>query len=1837
MAKLSTRLSEMPPVKLAYLASQLRAKKEILAAEPIAVIGMSCRFPGGGERPETFWEFLKGAGDATREVPRERWDIDEIYDPTPGVRGKVYTRRGAFIEDVDLFDPGFFGIPPRDAKDMDPQQRLLHEECWRALERAGIPPAGLVGSRTGVFVGLMHNDYNVLGITSGVEMFAASLNYPSMAAGRIAHTLGFQGPALTVDTACSSSAVCIHLACQSLRNDESDLALAGGVSLSLSPITMMFGCENRMLSVDGRCKTFDASADGFARGEGCGVVVLKRLSDALAKGDPILGIIRGSAVNHDGRSSGLMVPNGRAQERVIRMALDGCGVEPHQISYVEAHGTGTALGDPIEMEAIRSVFGRKTTRSEPLLVGSVKTNIGHLEAAAGVSGLIKVILSLQNEIIPAHLNFERPNPNIRWDDLPVIIPTSMRPWPRGEKRRIAGVSSFGFSGTNAHLIVEEAPLTARPPLEKERPIHVLTMSAKTDASLDALVEAHERALPNDDASLGDWCYTANVGRSHFEHRLAVSGATSASLRAGLARLRAEKLRPDREPRQGTESPKPVFLFTGQGALQPGVGRELYETQPAFRAALQRCSSVLESKLGLRLENLLFGEEAPALLEDTRNAQPVLVALEYALSELWASWGVIPGALVGHSLGEYAAAAVAGVMSIEDALGLSVERARLMSAAPGEGAMLAISASQEVTAQAIEPYPGVVSFAAINGPEDMVVSGGKSALEALKGDLERRGIHCKFLRVPHAFHSPLMDPVLGPFAEVLKGVKLSVPHIPFVSTLEGRPVTDPLTQPEYWCRHLREPVHFAKGLGFLREQGHRTYLELGPAPILAGIGRRLFPEAEELCWLPSLRPSEGETAQMLSSLSALYVRGFEVDWAAFDAPFERRTRDLPTYPFQRDRYWIEAQNTGSLQYMTDRGTSKDAAHPLAGVALSLAGSKETRFAARLSIREPAFIAEHRILGMTVLPAACYVEMALGAVYHADSRERPIELKAIELERPLVFTEAEGCDVQTVLTPEEANSRFEIYAQGAGSERRWARLAQGRVEEGSGWAGRIDLKAELFERFPQQGSVVALYELMDRSGLEYGPSFRAIHELRFGENGCLAHVRLPDSLIVGLDSYRLHPLILDACFQAVAAVFMEDDAQFKGERRQRMPVAIERLRWFKKAGSSVWVHVQRNSRSSTSAEVLSASLRILGEDGEVIAEVDGLLLKQVDRNAFKASFADSTRELLFELAWREQRASQERDRVVSPPGHWLLFADSGSVAERLKELVLQHSRTCVTVSPGAGYEKLGRDHYRLDPADPAGFDRLFQDLSAGGVAPATVAYLWGLDERGAAELSAEELAGVTARSSAGALHLVQAMARVAWAQRPALWMVTRGAVAAVPSDGVGGLSQTPIWGLGRAAAIEHPELGCRLADLDGDEGAPARLFQLMAEPPEENMMALRGSQLLGARLVRPDKAVSRSSPVRIRSDGTYLLTGGMGALGLATAEWLVEEGARQLVLVGRGEPGEAVKARINALTARGCHVTVTRADVSRREEVQRLVEGISARESQLLGIFHIAGVLDDGVFMLQSRERIAQVFVPKVLGAWNLHLATAQLPLDLFVMYSSAASLVGVAGQANYVAANSFLDALAYHRSRQGLPALSVNWGRWSGEGMAAKTSAKGSTQGVDAGNLSPRRALQILGDLLMLDVVQMGVVSFAVAAVDSALSPGHGPLFSELMMREQARSSSVARMHELLGELKSADSVRRRGLLTHYVQGRMAPLLGFAPDHEVFQKKVSLNEMGLDSLRAVELKNRIGRELGVDLPMARFIDGTNLEGIVEALHSQLELNELLARPPSAAVEIEELTL
>jgi microcystin synthetase protein McyG len=903
----------MSPVKQALLAvEEMKGRLQAMERrqrEPIAIVGMACRLPGGATGADSFWNLLHSGVNAVGPIPAERWDATAYYDADPAAPGKSYAPYGAFIQDVDLFDAPFFNIAPVEATTMDPQQRLLLEISWEALENAAIAPESLGGSRAGVFVGVCSSDYALHTLASRqperIDAFAGTGAAASVAAGRLSYFYGWHGPSFPVDTACSSSLLAFHLACQNLRQGECDLALAAGVGIILSPDMHVYFSKTRALSPHGRCRTFDAGADGYVRGEGCGVVVLKRLADAVADGDSILAVARGSAVNHDGRSSGLTAPNGPAQQAVIRQALANGGVAPHEVGYVEAHGTGTPLGDPIEVQALAAVYGEGRPADDPLWLGSVKTNIGHLEGAAGIAGLIKTVLTLQHGEMPAHLNYEQPNPHIPWPELPVKVVEQRRPWPKG-KRRIAGISSFGFSGTNVHAVLEEPPPRRTNDTGDRQAagtsdapaVHLFVLSAKQKASLETLAARYAAHLQlHPELCLADICHSAAVGRNHFAHRLALVCHDTAGLRAQLATIRIEE-----SPFARRRRPRVVFQFTGQGSQYAGMGQDLYRRYPLFRATLDECDALLRPYLPQPLLSVIFNEDGAGddTLAQTVYTQPALFAFEYALARLWHSWGVEPAAVIGHSVGEYVAACIAGVLSLPDALKLVAARGRLIQSLPQDGAMLAIFAGEEE----VTPFLAgkkLLSLAAVNGPDNVVISGERQAVSRVAQRLDDAGIMSRSLRVSHAFHSPLLEPIVAEFGRIAGQVTFNLPQIPLVSNIDGALFDDnAVPDAAYWTEHLRRPVRYFAGLEALLQQEHSIFLEIGPKPVLTGLGRRYVPTGAH--WLASCDP-ERKTA-LLESLGACYAAGCDVKWTALYPRRNHRPLPLPTYPFARKRYWVE---------------------------------------------------------------------------------------------------------------------------------------------------------------------------------------------------------------------------------------------------------------------------------------------------------------------------------------------------------------------------------------------------------------------------------------------------------------------------------------------------------------------------------------------------------------------------------------------------------------------------------------------------------------------------------------------------------------------------------------------------------------------------------------------------------------------------------------------------------------------------------------------------------------------------------------------------------------------
>ncbi|MDP1536505.1 MAG: type I polyketide synthase, partial [Burkholderiales bacterium] len=1062
---------------------ELRAKLaqyEQAGNEAIAIIGVACRFPGGCDTPEALWDFLCAGKNAATEVPAERWPIDDYYDPDPYAAGKISSRYGAFLQDIDYFDADFFGIPAREAEQMDPQQRLLLECSWQAFESAGLHPKALRGCNAGVFIGCMTQEYSgLIENAEAIDVHTGTGNAPSVMAGRLAYFYGLQGTALVVDTACSSSLLAVHLAVKALRTRESDLALAGGVNLQLSPRAAVTESRAMMLAPDGLCKTFADNADGIGRGDGVGIVILKRLSDALRDADPIIAVIKGSAVNHDGRSSGLTVPSERAQVAVLKAALHDAGIDAGRVGYIEAHGTGTPLGDPIEVGALVEVFGERPA-DQPLWLGSVKTNFGHTEGAAGIAGLIKAALMLKHQAIPPHLHLEALSSHIPWQAIPVKVVTALQPWPAsGDQRRVAGVSAFGLSGTNVHVIVEQAPEPEPLAAMAEHLPVLLKLSAHSAASLTALAGRYQQWLQDrPEHGLTALCRTAALCRRDFSERAVIVANDSAELTAALAALQHGQRHAALYRGSARHKPGLAMLFTGQGAQYPGMGEDLYRRWPVFRAAIDDCARQLDGLLDRALQDLLFNADE-ACLQRTLYAQPCVFAVDYALYCLWRSWGVEPDAVIGHSLGEYVAACVAGVFTLDDALRLVVARAKLMDDAPGQGAMLSVAVARDTLAELLGDGLMGLDMAAVNAPQHCVLSGGVALIAEVERRLEERHIACRRLNVAHAFHSVLMEPVLTPFRQVLATVTMRAPYLAMVSNVTGKLAGAELTTPEYWLQHCRNAVLFADGVAALQSLGCGIFLECGPRPVLSALVSAVLGSADKV--FSSLR--NGQDGSLMHGAAGLYAVGIDLNWdALFDAKPSGMRPVLPVYPFSGKRYWLAA---AALQ--PPRPVLNSRLHPLLQHCIAPADEAGRRyFESELSASSPPYLSEHTVYSHSVAPLAVLLEMLLAAAI--DTLAQTVSgLRNVVIEQPLLLRADAATKVQVdVRKGEPGVYEIRIFSKtGTGS---WQRHIGAQAVAGS---------EPTHNNMPfGEGQAIAadaVYRRFAQKNIVYGASFRVLEHI------------------------------------------------------------------------------------------------------------------------------------------------------------------------------------------------------------------------------------------------------------------------------------------------------------------------------------------------------------------------------------------------------------------------------------------------------------------------------------------------------------------------------------------------------------------------------------------------------------------------------------------------------------------------------------------------------------------------------------------------------------------------
>ncbi|WP_373865696.1 SDR family NAD(P)-dependent oxidoreductase [Streptomyces acidiscabies] len=1664
------------------------------AQEPIAVVEMACRYPGGIRTPEALWDLVATGRHALGPFPENRgWDLAALFHPDPDHPGTTYAREGGFVHDADLFDPEFFGISPREAQALDPQQRLLLECAWEALERAGLDPRSLHGSRTGVYAGAALPGFGTPHLDAEAEGHLVTGSAPSVLSGRLAYTFGFEGPAVTIDTACSSSLVAVHLAAHALRQRECDLALAGGVTVMTTPYVFTEFSRQRGLAADGRCKPFADAADGTAFSEGAGLLVLERLTDARRAGHPILAVIRGSAVNQDGASNGLTAPNGLAQQRVIRAALAGARLSPAEIDAVEAHGTGTRLGDPIEADALLATYGQERHDEKPLWLGSVKSNLGHTQGAAGAAGLIKMILGLRHETLPATLHVNSPTAQADWASGDVRLLTEAVPWPRGERTRRAGVSSFGISGTNAHVILEEAPPEepADEPVRREpggHPNLPWLLSARTVPAL----RAHAGALaPHLDDPTAAVAATLSH-RTLFEHRAVVLGTDREERAQALAALAEGRphpalVRPPGAARTGTTA----FLFTGQGSQRPGMGQELYAAFPAFAEALDDVCAHLDPALKRTLFAPPDSAEAAALNE-TGTTQTALFALETALYRLVTSFGVTPSHLTGHSVGEIAAAHAAGVLDLPDACTLVAARGRLMQALPPGGAMLAVQATET---DVLPLLTDRLALAAVNGPTSVVISGDATQAATLEHTLRARGLRTKRLNVSHAFHSPLLDPMLDEFRAVVRELTFHPPTLPIVSNLTGALAdAQTLADPEYWVRHVRRPVRFFDGVRALDAQKVVRYLELGPDPVLTTMVRDCLPSTEPVV-TTALRTGHDETRTLLSALATLHTDGQPVDFTPLVPPGTDHPH-LPTYPFQRRRYWRSAPHTPTSAVDLD-----DTGHPLLPVAVQQADGG-LLFAGRLSPRTHPWLADHTIGGAVPFPGTAFLELALSAARFTQCDT----IDDLTLETPLLLDDNGTVSLQLTLAAPDSTGRRTLAVH-ARTDDEWHRHATGTL------TASTDTHPPTPTTWPPTDAtpvdVDALYTRLDEQGYAYGPAFRAVRAAWRHGDDLYADVHLTEPA----DGFTLHPVLLDAALHAVDTLYPHDD------RQVRLPFSFTGVRQYTTGATTLRAHL-------TALADDRLRLDLTDTDGAPVATIDTLRLRRIATGHWRTSIP------LHHLEWQQ-----------------LPFSFSGEASEAESDFVFA--------------------------AFPAG------------------------DDPAQARTHAHQ-----------ALRLVSDW--LATDTEARLVVVTEGAVTARPDDPPPDLATAPLWGLVRAAQAEQPG---RILLLDTDQDPASRAAQsaalAAATARNETQLALRDGTALVPRLAAVGQ--SEATAPELDPERAVLITGGTGGLGQTVARHLAAaHGARHLLLAGRrGPDAEGVAELRDDLAELGVEVEAVACDVT---DPEALAELVGSRA--LTAVVHLAGIVDDSLVTAMTPDQLDAVLTPKADAAWQLHRLTQDMDLAAFVLFSSAGSVLGAAGQANYATANAFLDALAEHRRAEGLAATSIAWGLWESAagGMAARLDD------------TDRARIRRTGVAALTDEQALGLFDAALTAARPAVLASR---FDRAVLRDDMmspvlrglvrtpRPAPVTREEETTwaAHVAALPDTDRERALTELVREQVAIVLAH-PTPGAIELDRAFHELGFDSLTSLELRNRLSTATGIRLPATLVFDHPTAKALVNHLRAQL---------------------
>lgn len=1693
--------SELSHLKQAlYIIEKLETKcqtQEQEKKEPIAVIGMGCRFPGGADTPEKFWHVLQQPTDVIKEIPHSRWDANAYYHPNLDAPGKIYARAAGFLEQVDQFDAQFFGISPREAKHLDPQQRILLEVAWEALESAGQPLSELSESQTGVYIGVSTNDYakkiDQNNRLDEIDAYFATGNSLNATAGRLAYFFGFQGPTMAIDTACSSSLVAVHLACQSLRNKESNMALAGGVNLILSPENSIALSRIHALSPTDHCKTFDKEADGYVRGEGCGVVVLKRLSDALKENDPILAVILGSAVNQDGHSSGLTVPNGLSQQKLIKQALLNAQISSDRIDYVEAHGTGTPLGDPIEVRSLGAVFKKEQSANQSLYIGSVKANVGHLEAAAGIAGLIKVILALKNESIPRQLNFKEPNPYIPWDELRFKIPTEEISWLKKEKPRCAGVSGFSFTGTNAHLIASEAPESKKEGKQIEPPqsSHLLVISGKTEEALgENISRFHDYLKLNVRDSIKDICYTASVCRNHFPYRLAIVGRTKEEFCSKLEQMIKKEIPTHSffSEKQDHSDVRIAFVFNGYPKEFITKGRQLYETYALFQEIVDYCDQWLMAQGQFSVRNTLYFESSNnKLINKTFSSDLILFVLEYALSALWKSWGIEPDVVLGAGVGEYVAGCVAGDFPLEEALRLLVTQTKLTNS--------------------LRP-------------------------------LEKSDV------------SIVIELGSGERPKLIQGVPKSI------------------------C-----------------------------------------------CW----ESEESGFEPLAESIAQLYVSGLTINWKNYYGKGPYKKLRLPTYAFQRETFWPEYK-TSTFENTPIDGNQ----HPLLGKRFLFSFSEVICFETQLSAVSPPFLKDHRLFNTLVVPAASH----LSALVLAAAQTFPAQqccFADVFFPEALTISDHDRYTVQLAMTATSENQAARSFQINSLNQQKDSHEMHSWTSHAVGKCTLHPLQIQSVEPFDlirlQNGrrwDHDEVYSTLMELGYNLGNTFRWIESVWVLEEELLCKLKAP-SFIAEAAEYPIHPGLLDSCFQLLACSQFED--QDKVVQDFYLPFSIKKFQFYKQLANSseIWCHMKVQSSVEGEQAILSADFQLYDENREVIVEVIGFQARKANPEALLSNLQLKSDQDLYQMTWsiQPEKANKSLARKEELQ-YWLVFVDNREVADMLaKRLETLHIHCMFVLASSSDQQSIVNEkpYFYINPEDPTHFQQVVSvAFLQENITCQHAVFLWSLEEQeDKGLLNAKLLLDAQKTGCMSVIHLVNALIQANWKKIPQLWLFTRGCQQIDEGELGIALKFAPLWGLRNVIATEHSELRPICIDLDPANSDLQQIVDVILLPVEETHLAFRNKLLYVARLKSFSENSATAEKVSIDKKGSYLITGGLGGIGLQVVQRLFALGAQSLILLSRSDPSPDAEKILRELQQKGANILLLKLDVSNFEQLKEGFLEIETKMPPLKGVIHAAGILKDRFLVNETWENFYQVMAPKILGGYHLHTLTQHKKLDFFICFSSIAAVLGSIGQGAYAAANMFLNTLISHRQSLGLPGLSINWGLWSEFGMAAKLENRqiDRLKNYGLGFISPQTGLQILENSLNLHEAQLIVLPINWAKFLKHFDEKTSSFFN---FQKPLNTVEGVTSTAFVQRLNHISMEERPLLLLERVCAMLATVLQL-PSGELIDVNRGFFDLGLDSLMALELKEKIEQDLGIIFPSTLIFNYPNTRELVDYLMKKITAIDL----------------